>query len=114
MFTFGVGPDVDIKLVTETATAGRGDHAFIKDGGNLKAVVVKALGHASQPSLADCQFTHSVNGNPEFTEKEVFRNQLFRRTLLLDKSDFNKLVTKFKSSQDPVSGLPVEWSLEPS
>ena len=57
VFTFGIGNDCDRDLVTRVAKAGRGSHNLVKDGqDNLKAVVVKALAHASQPSLKDCDF----------------------------------------------------------
>ena len=83
VFTFGLGSGCDKNLVTQVATAGRGSHTIVQDGGeDLNAQVIRALSLAMQPSLKDAAF--GWNEVPEILKTEdIYRNTLIHSTKVI-------------------------------
>eukprot|EP01113_Clastostelium_recurvatum_P011179 TRINITY_DN1563_c2_g1_i5.p1 TRINITY_DN1563_c2_g1~~TRINITY_DN1563_c2_g1_i5.p1 ORF type:complete len:1057 (+),score=336.60 TRINITY_DN1563_c2_g1_i5:93-3173(+) len=67
VFMFGMGGDVDRKLVIGMAKAGEGAHEFISDGAtNVDALILNQLKRALQPALTDLKIEFS---NPKISTK---------------------------------------------
>ena len=116
VFTFGIGDDVDRKLVDQVATAGRGHSNFVRNGEkNLKAVVVQSLSKASEPSLKDVTFKFGFPEDKLDIEKsEVFRNQLIHKCRIVPEDRFDEFIAEFECSEDPETNQPIQWSISSS
>ena len=86
-------------MVENVAKAGRGSHSIVLDNSNeLNSKVILALTRAFEPSLKACNL---IFGDSKEDLNEVFRNQSIYRTTLMTKDEFERMVFKFNSEQDP-------------
>ena len=71
--TFGIGDGCDLRMVKETAHAGRGSYSIVsnKNANELNGLVINALKRAIEPSLKECQVWL---GNDNSILHEVYRN----------------------------------------
>ena len=45
---------------------------------------------------------------------EVFRNQLIQRAIIVKKEDFDKVIAKFSSAEDPITRASIGWMIQSS
>ncbi|CDW78536.1 UNKNOWN [Stylonychia lemnae] len=120
--SIGIGRGCDVRLVSDVATQGKGSCSLVVESKDLKAIVIKALARAKDPSYSNCKFILSQNpiisaNNLKHnlintTGFELFRNEIFLILAIIPKQDFENLRISASSDINPISnkGINYEWS----